>query len=260
MIRAALVVAAVCLAGCPPSGAPQPIPPGPPVGPGYQPGAAIGAACDSAGDCASGLCEGQGCGPGGGVCADPARVCTADVVEYCGCDGRMFTGSSSCPGARFDHPGACAPAGAADGAACLDGAECASGICEGQGCGPDSPGVCASAQRMCTMDSRPYCGCDGETFRASGTCANRRYQAKAPCAPPQPKPGGAACLQDSECESGACEGEGCGDDTPGVCAAVQRRCTRDARAYCGCDGKTFRGSGTCPGHRYLAKGTCESQP
>ena len=150
MIRPAVVLAVACLAvltGCPPTGAPTPIPPGPGPGSGYQSGAPLGGACDDGSDCASGLCEGQGCGAAGGHCADPARVCTADVVAYCGCDGVTFDGSSSCPGRRYASTGACAAAGLPDGAACLDGAVCASGTCEGQGCGDGAPGVCMTKQR-----------------------------------------------------------------------------------------------------------------
>jgi len=113
-----------------------------------------------------------------------------------------------------------------------------------------------SKQRACTMDLRQYCGCDGATFQGSGTCPNRRYASKGACAPPAPKAVGAACLQGSECDSGTCEGQGCGDDAPGVCVAKSRACTRDLRAYCGCDGQTFKAGGNCPGQRYAAKGTC----
>ena len=260
MLRPALAVAVVCLAvfaGCPPSGRPVPLPPGPPQGSGFQSGAAAGAPCDAASDCASGICEGEGCGAAAGRCAESGRVCTADAVEYCGCDGVTFAASGSCPNARFAARGACAPAAGADGAPCLDSAECTSGVCEGLGCGPDAPGVCVSAQRACTRDYREYCGCDGLTFGGSGSCPGRRYQAVGACAP---RPAGAACLANSDCESGACEGQGCGPDTPGVCAARQRACTRDLRAYCGCDGQTFKGSGSCPGNRYAHKGACASAP
>lgn len=67
---------------------------------------------------------------------------------------------------------------------------------------------------------------------------------------------GAPCLASVECTSGVCEGEGCGPSQPGKCAARSRACTRDLRAYCGCDGKTFRASGSCPGQRFSAKGEC----
>ncbi len=196
VVVAALALLAVALAACPPQNTPQPMPPGPGGGTGgYEPpppppdppgggtveppAGEVGAACDTAADCASGVCEGEGCGAGQGVCAAPDRVCTADVVQYCGCDGRTFDGSSSCAGARYAARGACAPL--ADGAACLADGDCASGVCEGQGCGPDEPGVCAPKSRACTKDLRPYCGCDGQTFRTSGSCPGRRYAAKGEC-------------------------------------------------------------------------------
>lgn len=68
---------------------------------------------------------------------------------------------------------------------------------------------------------------------------------------------GDACLTASDCASGVCEGMGCGEDMPGTCATKMRPCTKDLRAYCGCDGETFRGSGSCPGQRYSKKGPCE---
>ena len=71
---------------------------------------------------------------------------------------------------------------------------------------------------------------------------------------------GAPCLSAEGCASGVCEGQGCDDATPGVCAASDRMCTRDARQYCGCQGETFVGSGSCPGQRYAAPGPCEGDP
>lgn len=65
-----------------------------------------------------------------------------------------------------------------------------------------------------------------------------------------------ACLSDADCGDGVCEGQGCGADQPGTCVAKNRMCTRDSRPYCGCDGQTFRGSGTCPGRRYAHEGEC----
>jgi hypothetical protein len=57
-----------------------------------------------------------------------------------------------------------------------------------------------------------------------------------------------------------CEGEGCDDAHPGKCVPKDRMCTRDARQYCGCDGKTFVGSGSCPGQRFQAAAACEGDP
>ncbi|MEZ4426305.1 MAG: hypothetical protein R3A51_01290 [Nannocystaceae bacterium] len=68
----------------------------------------------------------------------------------------------------------------ADGERCTTAADCQSGVCEGEGCEPDA-GTCMPKQRMCTRDLRPYCGCDGQTFRASGSCPGRTFSARAPC-------------------------------------------------------------------------------
>lgn len=154
--------------------------------------------------------------------------------------------------------------GASNGAACTASTECASGLCEGQGCGPGE-GKCVPRDRSCTFDIQAYCGCDGATFDASGTCAERRYQHRGACktsgsgGAAGPLAAGASCLVGTECDSGVCEGKGCGEAAPGVCAAKSRRCTRDNRAYCGCDGVTFNGSGSCPGRRYAANGACPTR-
>lgn len=180
------------LVGCPPPSPPppaapthqgEPLPP-PPEEPPQEPASgAPGASCDSAADCESGICEGEGCGPGQGVCASRERACTRDLRPYCGCDGVTFQSSGSCPGKRFAHRGECKTSGAtgrADGERCASADQCASGLCEGQGCKGES-GVCVSRKRMCTNDLRPYCGCDGETFRTSGSCPGRLYAHRGEC-------------------------------------------------------------------------------
>lgn len=70
-------------------------------------------------------------------------------------------------------------------------------------------------------------------------------------------PEGGACAAASDCSSGVCEGKGCDGNGP-VCVAQKRMCTKDLRAYCGCDGRTFRTSGSCPGRPYAERGACAS--
>ena len=79
-----------------------------------------------------------------------------------------------------------------------------------------------------------------------------------PAEPPAPvEPGPVLhCLTGADCPSGVCEGIGCDDDHPGVCAEDMRACTRDLRPYCGCDGQTFLAGGNCPMQRYRNKGPC----
>jgi hypothetical protein len=72
------------------------------------------------------------------------------------------------------------PKGKDEGIACSAGKECKSGTCEGQGCGFNA-GRCAPASRACTKDLVQYCGCNGETFGASGSCPGRTYRAKGAC-------------------------------------------------------------------------------
>ena len=161
-------------------------PPEPPI---PQQALADGTACSAGSDCRSGVCEGEGCGAKQGVCAARNRSCTRDRRPYCGCDGKTFYSSGSCPGGRFANRGACSADGASgdapglggDGEACSGADDCASGICEGQGCGEADRGVCVSKKRRCTADLRSYCGCDGVTFQSSGSCPGRRYSARAAC-------------------------------------------------------------------------------
>lgn len=93
------------------------------------------------------------------------------------------------PSARAVAPGAygavpTARGDRADGSACTRGDECASGTCEGEGCGVDE-GRCVAPGRLCTKDLKAFCGCDGQTFRSSGTCPNRTFSAKGMCKPPR---------------------------------------------------------------------------
>jgi len=70
-----------------------------------------------------------------------------------------------------------------------------------------------------------------------------------------------------DCDSGVCEGVGCPGErlgsmgfnrvTPtGYCVMARRRCVKDRIAYCGCDGKTFYASSTCPKRRFVSVGEC----
>jgi len=71
--------------------------------------------------------------------------------------------------------------GGEEGAACMKQDDCASMVCEGQGCGADTPGSCAPSSRGCTRDRRQYCGCDGVTFEASGSCPGKRFASRGAC-------------------------------------------------------------------------------
>jgi hypothetical protein len=141
-----------------------------------------GPLCDSNADCSEGqVCEGAGCEPGQGRCVADERMCTRDLATYCGCDGKPFQSSGSCPGGRYAYRGDCAPA-LEDGEACTDSQQCRSGSCVGEGlegCSPGAQGVCGSA--ACTKDLAPYCSCNNTEFRASGSCPGRQFAYRGPC-------------------------------------------------------------------------------
>ena len=63
------------------------------------------------------------------------------------------------------------------------------------------------------------------------------------------------CNDGTDCQSGVCEGRGCGDNE-GRCAPEKRSCYRDWVAFCGCDGNTFRAASNCTRRRYRDRGTC----
>ncbi|MBT8493973.1 MAG: hypothetical protein KJO07_13045, partial [Deltaproteobacteria bacterium] len=211
-----IVVVACIQTAPPPQTAPRPGPTQPETLPEAESPAPAGAACLFANECASGVCEGLGCGDIAGRCTAADRTCTGDVVPYCSCDGKTFYGSSGCPNQRYAAKGACegqASGGSSSplpaGSACDRNGDCTSGICEGQGCGAKQ-GVCAQKQRRCTRDLVTYCGCDGQNFRASSRCPGQRYSKRGACEQASKKPVGASCDTGDQCDSGICEGQGCG--------------------------------------------------
>ncbi len=70
---------------------------------------------------------------------------------------------------------------------------------------------------------------------------------------------GEPCFDGGECESGICEGEGCGTNQPGRCIAAGRACKGPEETFCGCDGEIFRAPRDCPGQAYAKRGTCRAR-
>ena len=46
-------------------------------------------------------------------------------------------------------------------------------------------------------------------------------------------------------------------NAPWTCGPT-KPCTKDLKTYCGCDGKEFKGSGTCPQKPYANRGPCKA--
>lgn len=66
---------------------------------------------------------------------------------------------------------------------------------------------------------------------------------------------GTPCTSSADCAQGEmCSGpEGC--DVTWTCQPAGP-CTRDLVTYCGCDGQTIQGSGSCPPAPYSHRGEC----
>jgi hypothetical protein len=184
--------AAGLLVGCPaPPTTPDPVvgvaPTATPTMPVLTP-TAPARGCQSSADCAGGeRCDfAPGCGQPG-TCG-PARSCTKDLVTYCGCDGKTFEGSGSCPdhaharrgGCEAADSGATTPPLPGSKKACNSDADCSGGEqCQGnEGCG--APWTCGPPRR-CTRDSVEWCACDGTMFRGSGTCPARPVRKRGKC-------------------------------------------------------------------------------
>jgi hypothetical protein len=214
---------------------------------GSAPALAAGQKCGSNADCPKGeLCDGaDGCGATWTCKA--GRVCTKDLVPFCGCDGVTFEGSSSCPGRKLAHRGPCKapPPGPK---VCTTSADCPKGqSCDGaEGC--DAIWTC-QPPRACLRNRVPFCGCDNRTFYGSSSCPNRKYAHRGPCE--QPK----TCTATSQCPGGQiCLGpEGCASTWTCQPAPV---CLKDLVRYCGCTGQTFEGSSNCPPRPYAYRGAC----
>jgi hypothetical protein len=200
--------------------------------------------CTSSDDCPDGTtCLGEpGCGEP--WTCQPARPCTRDLVVYCGCNGETFRGSGTCPGRPYRARGTCDSTDPQTAPPPIEGAFARPPVTGGPQTAPP-PIEDAIARPPVTGGPQtappPIEGAIARPpITAEGTVAE-----------------GGACTTSTNCSDGLfCLGhEGC--DTPATCVP-RRPCTLDLRAYCGCNGETFRGSGTCPPRNFVSRGACVS--
>nr|MBK7067032.1 hypothetical protein [Deltaproteobacteria bacterium] len=196
--------------------------------------------CTSSADCAGGtVCLGpEGCAIPWTCQPALGRPCTDDLSPFCGCDGRTYYGSSSCPSQPYLYRGSCdGPPPPVDAGppprTCQGNVDCAAGsMCTGpEGCG--IPWTCQPAP-PCTRDLTSYCVCDGTSFMASSTCPGRPYLRRGACGiippPPDAGPGyctisGVMCRIGVPCRIDACTTCTCGGDT--VACAIDPGCGMD---------------------------------
>jgi hypothetical protein len=148
----------------------------------------LGAYCVDDEECASGLCNGL-------VCSDCDVATPCPAGEVCGRE-------ADAPGHLADWWTCVAEGSRALGEPCRVDAECATGVCNGLLCGEcNDPSDCADAACGFVSDELPLAMCEpGAGGRASG----------------------AACVLDTDCASGVCDGR-----PLGVCEEVGSPCYED---------------------------------
>jgi len=236
-------------------------------------------ACDTDQECGSSLsCRDGACAPGEdpGVGSDASTPNDVDAGANASASASQVTNASASqtispgPSASItpsastsqdagggQDAGDSGPRRQPDGANCDVNADCESGSCEGMGCGP-AEGTCQAKDRACTDDIRAYCGCDGKTLIGGSSCAGGRFEYEGECRTGSAAPGD-ACDVDADCESGICQGQGCGPGQ-GVCSSLNPICKPALIELCDCSGETvWGGFGDCPGIRYEFAGACDEQ-
>ena len=137
----------------------------------------------------------------------------------------------------------------ASGQTCAEGEFCQTP--QGQ-CGAMGEAMCVPIPQMCTMDYRPVCGCDGNTYgnpcgaasAGMSVAADGECGASAQVVPTPPTAGDATCTTAADCAPGlACDtsaAPACDVPESGICGTLTlARCTREFMPVCGCDGVTY---------------------
>lgn len=108
--------------------------------------------------------------------APPQQVPPSEASSY------RAGGGERRPAAEPEPPPPSQDARVPDGEACYGAGECASGVCEGEGCGVEQPGKCVAASRACSASEQVFCSCAGQAFRAPGDCPAQRFSRRGACA------------------------------------------------------------------------------
>ncbi len=119
--------------------------------------------CTSAAGCSRGeICVGSpGCGTPWTCVRDTGRTCTGDFVPFCGCDGRTFGASSTCPDRPFRRLGSCDTPTPIDGGGPMP-----------TGCVLSNGAFCGLGE-TCRVDECTICRCTARGLECAGSTGCR---------------------------------------------------------------------------------------